>query len=56
MSIQIALAALHAAADAIRQQRGITEATVDNDAKSGEIIFTTRDGESYILSLEELPQ
>ena len=55
MNMQIALAALHAAADAIRQQPGITEATVDNDGKSGEIIFTTRDGGSYILRLQDLP-
>lgn len=49
-----ALKALHAAAKAIKELPGIAECTVDNDHKSGEVIFKTKAGQEYILRLEEL--
>ena len=48
-----ALEALHVAAAAIRKMKGVLECTADNDNKSGEIIFTLKSGETYVLRLEE---
>jgi hypothetical protein len=49
----VALEALHVAAAAIRKMEGVTEATADNDSQSGEVIFTTTTGQSFVLKLEE---
>ena len=54
MSKSVPLATLHAAAKAIRRQRGVLEVTADNDSDSGEVIFTTDDHSSYVLRLREL--
>lgn len=50
---ETALEALHVAAAAIRKMENVSEATADNDNKSGEVIFTVRNGQSYVLTLEE---
>lgn len=54
MSIKLALAAMHAAADMLRRHPSIAEISVDNDGDSGEIIFTTVDGDEYVLRLQAL--
>lgn len=51
-ALDTALEALHVAAAAIRQMDGVTEATADNDHKSGEVIFSAY-GHWYCLSLKE---
>jgi hypothetical protein len=48
-----ALEALHVAAAAIRKMRGVKSCTADNDNKSGEICFTLKTGQSFVLRLEE---
>jgi hypothetical protein len=52
----VALAALHAAATAIKEAEGIVECTCENDHNSGEIIFTTVVGNQFILRLEEFEE
>jgi len=45
-----ALEALHVAAKAIAKMDGVTNCTVDNDHKSGEILFEV-DGQEFALKL-----
>jgi hypothetical protein len=49
-----ALSVLHAAAAAIRECPDVAEATAETDHKSGEILFTLKNGQSYALRLDRL--
>jgi len=51
----IAIKALVVAGEAISKVDGITHCSIDNDNKSSELIFTTKEGRGYVLSLKEIP-
>ena len=50
--MSLALEALHSCADHLREKKGITEVSVDNDNDSGEIYFSTGD-QHFMLVLKE---
>lgn len=51
-----AIDAMADAFEALRASPKVVEATMDNDHKSAEIIFTTKNGAQWILKLESFEE